>query len=87
MQKTKLFSCKVGKVYISKEQLVKVRNENCVNSWGLGFIGSNLIKQLLSNKENKIICMDNNYTGSLENIKPFLHRQNLNLKLYYAQNN
>lgn len=36
---------------------------------GTGFIGSNLCKRLIQNKNNKIICVDNNYTGSLDNIK------------------
>lgn len=35
---------------------------------GAGFIGSNLCKKLL-NENNNIICVDNLYTGKLENIK------------------
>ena len=35
---------------------------------GTGFIGSNLIKELIKDKENHILCLDNNFTGSLENI-------------------
>lgn len=37
-----------------------------------GFIGSNLCKRLIQDENNKIICVDNNYTGSIENIKEFL---------------
>ena len=39
---------------------------------GTGFIGSNLCKRLINDENNKIICVDNNYTGSLENIKELL---------------
>ncbi len=42
---------------------------------GSGFIGTNLIRRLLEYK-NKIICVDNNYTGKLENINPFLSNEN-----------
>lgn len=37
---------------------------------GAGFIGSHLCKRLLENG-HKVICVDNLFTGSLENIKPF----------------
>jgi len=39
---------------------------------GTGFIGSNLCKRLI-NYGNKVICVDNNFTGSLENIKELLN--------------
>lgn len=35
---------------------------------GAGFLGSNLCKRLI-NEGNKVICLDNNYTGRMENIK------------------
>lgn len=35
---------------------------------GTGFIGSNLCKRLIKDENNKIICVDNNYTGSLDNV-------------------
>jgi UDP-glucuronate decarboxylase len=38
---------------------------------GAGFIGSNLCERLLA-EGNQIICIDNLYTGSIENIKKFL---------------
>jgi UDP-glucuronate decarboxylase len=38
---------------------------------GAGFIGSNLCKALLK-KDQKVICVDNLYTGSIENIKHLL---------------
>jgi len=40
---------------------------------GTGFIGSNLCKRLISNENNKIICVDNNYTGSLDNVRELLN--------------
>lgn len=36
---------------------------------GAGFIGSNLCTELVKNTKNHIICLDNNFTGSLDNIK------------------
>lgn len=41
---------------------------------GTGFIGSHLIDYLIKDKTNHIICVDNNYSGSLSNIS---HLQNL----------
>ena len=43
---------------------------------GTGFIGSNLIRELIKDKKNHIICLDNNFTGSLENIKQFRTEEN-----------
>ncbi|WP_456374036.1 UDP-glucuronic acid decarboxylase family protein [Methanocaldococcus sp.] len=43
---------------------------------GSGFIGTNLIKKLLEDENNKVICIDNNYTGSFRNIKQFLEYEN-----------
>ncbi len=43
---------------------------------GSGFIGTNLIKRLLGNGNNRVICVDNNYTGSSDNIKQFLNYEN-----------
>lgn len=42
---------------------------------GAGFIGSNLCKKLLS-ENNKIICVDNLFTGSWENIKDLQSNSN-----------
>ena len=39
---------------------------------GTGFIGSNLCKRLMKDENNRIICVDNNYTGSLDNVKEFI---------------
>ncbi len=45
---------------------------------GAGFIGSHLAKKLLD-AGNKIICLDNFYTGSKENIAGFLKNKNFKL--------
>lgn len=42
---------------------------------GAGFIGTNLTKRLL-NDNNKVICIDNLYSGSYDNIKQFLDNKN-----------
>ena len=41
---------------------------------GCGFIGSHLCRRLLG-EGNEIICLDNLYTGSKENIKDLLIRK------------
>ncbi|MBI2625253.1 MAG: SDR family oxidoreductase [Candidatus Nealsonbacteria bacterium] len=45
---------------------------------GAGFIGSHLCKKLLE-LGNKVICIDNFFTGSRENIKDFLKNPNFSL--------
>ena len=35
---------------------------------GTGFIGSHLCERLL-NENNHVICVDNNFTGNLQNIE------------------
>ena len=42
---------------------------------GTGFLGSNLCSYLLNGK-NKVICIDNNYTGSLDNVVGLLKNPN-----------
>ncbi|MCR6577143.1 UDP-glucuronic acid decarboxylase family protein [Campylobacter insulaenigrae] len=42
---------------------------------GSGFIGSNLCKRLIDNGD-KVICVDNNYTGKIDNIKDLLEHSN-----------
>ncbi len=43
---------------------------------GTGFIGANLCRKLLQDSKNKVICLDNNYTGSLDNVKDLLENAN-----------
>lgn len=40
---------------------------------GTGFIGSNLCNRLIKDEQNEIICLDNNYTGSLSNVLELLN--------------
>ena len=39
---------------------------------GTGFIGSNLCKKLIQDENNRIISLDNNYTGSIQNVQELL---------------
>tara|TARA_B100000963_G_scaffold354133_1_gene370071 strand:- start:487 stop:1434 length:948 start_codon:yes stop_codon:yes gene_type:complete len=43
---------------------------------GCGFIGSHLIDYLVKDKKNHVICVDNNYSGSLDNIAHLRHLDN-----------
>ena len=43
---------------------------------GTGFIGSNLCKKLVQNKNDHIICLDNNFTGNLNNISDLRKLEN-----------
>lgn len=38
---------------------------------GTGFLGSNLCRRLIK-EENQVICLDNNYTGSLNNVEDII---------------
>jgi UDP-glucuronate decarboxylase len=49
---------------------------NILISGDVGFIGRHLIKELLKNSNNNIICIDNLITGSLNNIKEFENNKN-----------
>ena len=42
---------------------------------GAGFIGTNLCKRLLK-EGNKVICVDNLYTGQMRNIEPLMKDPN-----------
>jgi UDP-glucuronate decarboxylase len=43
---------------------------------GTGFIGSNLCKELVKDENNHVICLDNNFTGNLKNIKELFYLDN-----------
>jgi UDP-glucuronate decarboxylase len=43
---------------------------------GAGFIGSNLCEKLLHNKNNKVICLDNLFTGNIKNIEHLMSNTN-----------
>lgn len=40
---------------------------------GTGFIGANLCNRLIQDENNFIICLDNNYTGSLKNVENLIN--------------
>ena len=46
---------------------------------GAGFLGSHLCDRLI-NEGNKVICVDNLYTGSLDNIKHLMDNPNFSFK-------
>ncbi len=54
---------------------IKLAKKKIVVTGGAGFIGSNLIDELLK-KGNKITCLDNFSTGKRENITPFKSNSN-----------
>lgn len=43
---------------------------------GAGFIGSNLCSKLVKDSDNFVICLDNLYTGRIDNIKPLMDLPN-----------
>ena len=43
---------------------------------GAGFVGSNLCKRLVRDKNNYVICVDNLYTGRLSNIDEMIGLDN-----------
>ena len=45
---------------------------------GAGFLGSHLIDNLI-NKNEKVICLDNYYTGTSKNIEKWLNHPNFKL--------
>lgn len=51
---------------------------NILVTGGAGFIGSHLCEYFLKNTDNKVYCLDNLYSSSLENIKPFLLNNKFN---------
>ncbi len=51
---------------------------NILVTGGAGFVGSNLCERLL-NDGNKVICLDNFFTGKKENIKKFENNKNFTL--------
>ena len=55
--------------------LEEVRSKNILVTGGAGFIGSHLCKALIDLDHN-VICLDNLFTGSLENIKDLKNHKN-----------
>ena len=55
-----------------------IENKTVLVTGGAGFIGSNLIEQLLS-QNNEVICLDNFITGKHQNIAPFIGNKQFKL--------
>lgn len=55
-----------------------LKNKSVLVTGGAGFIGSNLIQQLLK-QNNKVVCLDNFSTGKRINIEPFLSHSSFTL--------
>jgi UDP-glucuronate decarboxylase len=64
--------------------------KNIIVTGGAGFIGSNLCERLLNeNDNNYVICVDNLYTGSIDNIKHLFNNKNfefINHDIIYCLN-
>lgn len=56
----------------------QLHNKRILVTGGAGFIGSNLIEQLLK-QDNEVVCLDNFITGKRENIAPFQSLKNFQL--------
>lgn len=59
---------------------INLSGKKIVVTGGAGFIGSNLIDVLLE-KGNKVVCLDNLSTGKQENIDPFLENKDFTFVL------
>ena len=57
---------------------IELKNKKILVTGGAGFIGSNLIEVLLQ-KGNKVVCLDNFSTGKKDNISSFLGRSDFEL--------
>jgi UDP-N-acetylglucosamine 4-epimerase len=55
-----------------------IKDKNILVTGGAGFIGSNLVEELL-HLGNTVTCLDNFATGKRENIQPFLSNPNFTL--------
>lgn len=56
-------------------QSTNTNNKTILVAGGAGFIGSNMCRKLL-NDNNKVICLDNLFTGKIENINGLLNNEN-----------
>ena len=54
---------------------MNIKSKRILVSGGAGFVGSNLCERLLR-EGHHVVCLDNLYTGSLDNIKEFLKDAN-----------
>jgi len=63
---------------MNKKNLQVPQNKSILVTGGAGFIGSHLCEMLIE-KGNEVICMDNFYTGTKENIRHLLQERNFEL--------
>lgn len=56
-----------------------MKSKRILVTGGAGFVGSNLCERLLR-EGHSVICADNLYTGSLDNIKEFLSQENFEFR-------
>jgi len=64
---------------------IKHRKKTVLITGGAGFIGSHLCQRLLD-RNYSVICLDNFFSGNLENIKPFLKDRYFRLKVHNVSN-
>lgn len=55
------------------------KSKHILVTGGAGFVGSNLCERLLR-EGHSVVCLDNLYTGSLDNIKEFLGKENFEFR-------
>lgn len=63
----------------------KLNKKTVLITGGAGFIGAHLCQKLLS-YNCLVICLDNFFTGNLDNIKPFLKEKNFRLNVCNVSN-
>ena len=81
------FLCKYENYDITEENWLKDNKYKIILvAGGAGFLGRHLCKKLLENSNNKIICMDNLITGSINNIKEFIDNKNFKFINYDITN-
>ena len=54
------------------------KSKRILVSGGAGFVGSNLCERLLR-EGNQVVCIDNLYTGSMDNIRDFPRKRQLRI--------
>jgi UDP-glucuronate decarboxylase len=68
-----IFLIKILKGVLINKIIIKM--STILITGGAGFIGTNLCKKLLK-EGNKVICVDNLYTGQMRNIQPLMSNPN-----------